>query len=99
MDVPTREEFDKAIESLWQKIREQDVIIHLLKEGQSEWVSQAEACRLTGRSRAWFYERRNTDSLPIAMQPRTTDSGRIFYKRSDCVAFARKNAIVPPVLL
>jgi hypothetical protein len=68
------------------------------QNNQSEWVPQPEACRLAGRSRSWFDNQNTLGTLPIAMQPRTSDNGRIFFSRADCMKYAQRNLLAPPPL-
>lgn len=96
VELYTKPEIDALLAPLQRRLLQLATAFCALKESQSEWVTQEEACRLAGRSRRWFTQRRMTDTLPIAMQPRTADNGRIFFLRADCVKYARENRILPP---
>lgn len=99
MEVVTKEEHYADMLKVWEQIKQLIRKVDIVESNQSEWVSQEEACKLAGRSRAWFSKMRDRDELPIAMQPRDKDSGRIFYKRSDCIKFAQDKGILPPPTL
>jgi len=96
MKVYTKQQVDELLQSLRAEVQLLRVAVAELRAAQSEWVPQDEACRLAGRSRSWFEKHRRTYSLPIAMQPRATDNGRIFFLRADCVRYAQQHRLDPP---
>lgn len=96
MEVLSKEETQQKFDELWKEVKALRWEVAWLKSQQSEWVKQDEACRLAGRSRSWFAKHRRADTLPIAMQPRTADSGTIYYLRTDCVRYAQEHRLAPP---
>jgi hypothetical protein len=93
MKVPSMKEF-RALSELVEKMQ-LDIID--LRRGQSEWVPLKEAARLAGRSESWFEKRNRKDDFPIAISPCGKNNKRVFFSRADCIAFARKHAIIPPL--
>ncbi|QNE40896.1 hypothetical protein F1C16_15655 [Hymenobacter sp. NBH84] len=92
MEVYTKQELApwlERIERLSQQVQE-------LQQAQLDWVPLPEAMRLSGRSRAWFYLRRDRGTLPITMLPREAGNRRTMYSRTDCVAYGRENRTLPP---
>ncbi|TGE29755.1 helix-turn-helix transcriptional regulator [Hymenobacter metallicola] len=90
------EHHDSLFKELLAAVKTLALEVQTLKEGQAEWVSQKEAMKLCGRSRAWFYEQRNRDTLPIRVLPPTKGSREVKYNRADCLAYAQANLIAPP---
>jgi len=90
MEVPTLSQFE-ALQEFVGQLRQE---VQELKAQLPEWVDQAEASKLSGYSRSWFFHQRRAGTLPVAYKkagPRT-----LFYLRADCVQLGRDNLILPP---
>lgn len=99
MEVVPKEQYDKDMAGLREQIESLQLNMKAFMAAQPDWVPLEEAMRLTGRSRGWFYDRRDKVSLPITMQPRSEANKRTMYLRSDCVSYGRSIAILPPAHL
>jgi hypothetical protein len=96
MEVPSKEEYDKAIALILDELKSVRIELAYIKDQLPRWVDINEAMRLTGRSASWFRLKRNNFKLPIAYMPKTEGSNRLMYDREDCIKYGQKHTIQPP---